>query len=712
MKTKQLIAFLRGKVYVSSDNLIEMTEDRKIKLMTLTEELKKFGYSLSPEALFRLTEDNMVEIYDEILPYLHEQYHPGTLWAPLYPGFPVQVMDMTDAQLWENQHKLYETMDYEEFKKNNPWYTTEEQERLEKISISAPSHTLGILTESDLLAVFTSIVASGNSLQVETREELKWFLENYPDYKLPTTIPFKETKCIVMSYRPDLEVSEINDVLRYGIYQMGGSPELVHVPKKLGNAWGKKASKEDNPEWRNLKAPRCLRKDLMRRIEAIVSTKGKPACIPDAKRFYGHWLILSEKIHPGEYTTLYPRAADFFATLKSTEQSKNYRTWYSGLQKMYDEGKDVVEIAKYVSKRPGELVRRFDSLFRRALESGREFDIMEVFLDTDGMKNKTLLELRSYYEKRASRIDRVIVSKNGRGSKVIKALEPLPGEMVDTVRDHIERKVLINIKNSVKEQDLVDKTVYIDPEINRIPIPSGMRDSLFVVPRATRIPISMDKNIIRMFVHWTQKGRDEDLDLHAYLYKDSLHVQNVGFNTSLRAGTAVVHSGDVLNREGECAEYVDIDIKQARLDGWKYVVMDVYNFKGRGFDTLPCWLGYTTLTAMQNSNKNWVPQNVEYSQKITTKESNIAAWIFDLEKHEAICLGIGLSGIPVNRGNQNTAIIEYFATEPKFTCYDVLTQFYKARGAAVVDKLDEPVDLEVKQEDIISDYTKILEILG
>lgn len=140
--------------------------------------------------------------------------------------------------------------------------------------------------------------------------------------------------------------------------------------------------------------------------------------------------------------------------------------------------------------------------------------------------------------------------------------------------------------------------------------------------------------------------------------------------------------------------------------------MDVYNYKGRGFDTLPCWLGYTTLTAMQNSNKNWVPQNVEYSQKITTKESSIAAWIFDLEKHEAIYLGIGLSGIPVNRGNQNTAIIEYFATEPKFTCYDVLTQFYKARGAAVVDKLDEPVDLEVKQEDIISDYTKILEILG
>jgi len=714
MKSKQLIANLRGKVYVSLSSPAEFTETRKERLITLTKELGELGYSLTPEALLYLSDLDMTNIMKEVIPHLHEMFHPGEVWKPLYPGFPDQVISKTEKELWEDQHQLYDTMDYDEFLKNNPWYTEEELEEIEdsRREFHHPEKVLGVMNEQDLLNVFKSILASGNSLHAETREELKWFLENYPDFELPEKIPFKETMCVVMSYRDDYKANDINDILRYGIYSMGGNPELVNVPKKIKSISWRRTADTDNKEWRNLKASRKTRVAILSRIDEVVSNRKLNVCIPDAKKFYGHWLLLSERVHPGEYSHKFPNASQFFRVLKSKSLSKKYKTWNSMLQEKYNSGEDIVEIAKYISNRPGEFVRRFDSLLRRCMSDGREFEVMDIFLGTSGMKNKTLLELRNYYEKRASRCPRMISKKGTSTMHQLEELEPLPIGIVDTVRETIERKILLNIKDSVKEKDLEDKVVYIDPEISNIPIPVAMRDKLFVVPPCTRFDIPEDKKYIRMFIHWIQKGVPEDLDLHAYLYKDEHCNRNIGWNTGTKFGTIAVHSGDVLNREGECAEYVDIDIDAAKADGWNYVVMDVMNYKGRGFDTLDNWLGYTTLDKIGSPSKTWVPKNIDFSQKISVKDDKIAAWIFDLNRRQAILIGVGLSGIPINYGNQNQAIIKFFAEPQKFTCYDVLMQWYKSRGASIVNDKQEEHDEEVNQSDVILDYTKILEILG
>jgi hypothetical protein len=515
-----------------------------------------------------------------------------------------------------------------------------------------------------------------------------------------------------MSYRDDYKTSDINDILRYGIFSMGGNPALITVPKKTrSNAWVKKAD-IDNPDWRNLKANRQLRKSILGKIEELLKTRSLSACIPDAKRFYGHWVVLSERVHPGEFETKFPNAAKFFRTLKSKTLSKEYRTWNSILQEKYNSGEDIVEIAKFISARPGELVRRFDSLLRRCMADNREFEVMDVFLDTKGMKNKTLLELRNYYEKRSSRCPRMVSVKGSSTMHSLTELEPLPIGIVDTVRETIERKILLNIKESVKEKDLENKIVFIDPEINKIPIPTAMRDKVFVIPQCTRFDIPENKKYIRMFIHWRQESLPEDLDLHAYLYKDEHINRNIGWNTGLKESTVAVHSGDVLNRPGDCAEYVDINIDAAKAAGWNYVVMDVMNFKGRGFDTLQNWLGYTTLDSMEPSSKTWIPKNIDFSQKISIPDTKIAAWIFDINKRQAILLGIGLDGLPINYGNQNQSLIKFFAEPMTFTSYDIITQYYKSRGATIIDDKSIEHDEEVNQSDILLDYTKVLEILG
>ena len=716
MMNKQLIAFNREKVYVSLTEEAKWTEERVEKMLTLTKELAALGYVLSPNAIKYLSEKDMEDVYKTIIPKIAKEFYPAGNWRPLYPGFPDQVISKTEKELWETQQHLYDTLDYDEFLRNNPWYTDKDMEAVRATVGVVKERVLKAMTEDDVQDIFMSILKSGNSLQETTKEELVYLLDEYPNVKLPE-IPFKETMCMVMIWRPDYEPKTVNDILRYGLYLMGADPALINVPKKTHETSWRRSKIIDNPDWRKLSTlTRKNRKDILSKINAIVAKKGLEAVIPDAKRFYGHWVLLSERVHPGDYESTYPEAAEFFRYLKSSTLAKNYKTWNAILQEKYNSGVDILDIAKFISARPGELVRRFDSLLRRAAATGREEEVLEVFLETEGMKNKTLTELLNYYEKRNSGCSRLISIKGKSSKKVLEPLKPLSTGMIDIIREHIERKILLNIDKSIVEKDLTGKTVYLDTELNNVPIPMGMRTAVDIIPPATRFDIPEDKNYIRMFIHWIQKpeGPNEDLDLHAYLYKDERTQRNIGFNTGFRSGMSVIHSGDVLNRPGDCSEFVDVNISQAIAEGWKYVVMDVCNFKGRGFNTLDNWLGYMTMEKhIPVAGKSWNPgKDVDFAKKIEVTSSSIAAWIFDLEKRQAILIGVGMENMPINRGRQNEDLIKFYAVPNTFNTYSVLNQYYISRGATITNDPLEEADEAVLAHDIVRDYTKVLEILG
>ncbi len=713
---KQLIAFTRKKVYASNCGPTEWTKERQAQIISLTKELGQFGYTLSKEAISRLSTKDMEDIYKTILPTLAKEMYPHGKWKPLYPGFPEQVMSMSEKELWEKQRNLYETLDYDKFLAENPWYTDTELKKIK--SVCGCEKELGVMGEDDILAILKSILASGNSIAAVTKSELIWLLKEYPDYKLPDDIPFKETMCIVMSIRSDYKPKTINDILRFGLYVMGADPALLKVPKEIKETSWRNAKMVPNKEWRQLlPLPRSTRRALMGALESMVSEKGLDVVIPDAKRFYGHWLLLSERLHPGEYSKVCPKAYEFFSILKNNSKKKEYRTWYSKLQSKYDNNVDITSIANFIAKRPGELVRRFDSLIRRAATVGKEYDIFNLFIDTDGMKNKTLTELLGYYDRRNSSVPRLVSMKGTSTKKSLIPLKPLPQPLVDTIKEFIERKILINIDKAVSEKDLIGETVYIDPQLKNIPIPVGMRTSIDVIPPATRFPIGKDKDFIRMFIHWIDKNGHEDLDLHGFLYKDDSCVQNIGWNTGFRtSNNEAVHSGDVRWRKGECSEFIDINIKAALERGWKYVVMDVCNFEGRNLNTLDNWLGYITYEdKFPSRNQNWIPpKDIDFSKKIDVKDSSMAAWIFDLEKREAIYIGAGMTNMPINKGRQNQDLIKFYTVENSFTTYSVLNQYYISRGATVVNEIPEDSEpkILVKYQDIVTDYTKVLEILG
>lgn len=710
---RQVIAFSRNKFICSNKEAVIPSGKRLTSIATLRDELARFGIGLNNDLLLHLSNEDVNEILTDVLPEIAKVYHAGKKFLPLYPGWPEQTISKTNEQLLIDRDLVYETS-VEEFQKNNAWYEGKKDPEKDKDAIRI---WIKMMTEDEFMEIPTNIMKSNSSLDTVAKKELEWFLDNYTSLKVPSNIPFKETLCIVSDKRPDLvELKDVNDVLKFGYYKMGvGDLSLPSIKKKTNHG-------TDNFCWRRFSSglKRSDRRNILERLEKVIKSKGEDQVLVDANREYGHWMLLSERIHSGDYATKYPKARQFFENLQGGKKA-GIKSFYSVLQSMYDNKADIVDIAKFLSTRPGEFVRRFDSVIRRAYKDGKEAEVFDVFLGTKGFKNRTLLSLINYYERRAEGAARLVKTKDGRMYELPR-IESFNKGIIDTINSYIRLLIFENVGNVSSEEEKDEfkgKSVWVDPACKDIPIPLDMRDieaqGFNIIPRGTKLDIPEDENFIRFFVHWYQKpGTHEDLDLHAFLTsEDGQFSSRIGWNSNHKTVCANF-SGDVLDRDGDCAEYVDIDIARCLEQGYRYVTMDVYNYRGEGFDKLPTWLGFSYRDDVQGGDELWVPSQVVFSRK-TERPSvkNIFAWLFDLKERKAILIDTSLDDMPTPVKRNQLTLVKYFTTNPTISCKEIVEAYYTSRGATLVDSVVDPENtIIVNSDEICLDYTKILKMLG
>ena len=170
---KQLIAFNRKKIYVSNTKPEIPNEDLMRRILTISEELKEFGYGFDEETVLRLTDGDLEDIHAEIIPYLQDYYHTsyGKDFKLLYPGFPQQVIDLDNYELWINSKKIYdEGVTVDQFIEN--YYNDHEKEELINNSPDKKLNLLKPITEEEFIKIPNEIMISANSLSDTTKEEL------------------------------------------------------------------------------------------------------------------------------------------------------------------------------------------------------------------------------------------------------------------------------------------------------------------------------------------------------------------------------------------------------------------------------------------------------------------------------------------------------------------------------------------------------------
>jgi len=691
---KNIIALQKGKV-LSIDNGM----DNRKMVATVQAHLMQWGYMLTKDAFMALSKADagIIELFNnEVIAYLKELKGGKYNYTALYKNFPQEVMAKTDYELFWDSLRLYWS--------NGKWSPSKFDVSKEIKFENVKYKMLDVISEKDFQNIFTTLVSINTPLTPNDLSVVKWFVENEKENLVfPSSIPLKENLCTLAAMKIEgLPIKTTTDVLRIAVHLSGGDISLPAVPKKIVklNRWS--STKSENPEREKFKFKKFTRAER----KYILSLLENSNCdVREMKLKAQRWIRLSEILHPGEYKNQYPKAFDVINKLRNEKVTSWYGQLNSKFKLSFNDG------LMFLSQRPGEFIRRVDFLIRKNVKNKENLaNIFEVLRTVaENSSNKVLFELYTHFENRNKpTIGRSIFIKGAKKRTPLPDLPPLSKDIIDLVH-----KILFEVfKNKFSKLQPLGN-VWIDENLKKIPVPTNMRTlELSEAPtvRGSRMPFgNTETKVIRAFVHWMDKQGTEDLDLSATFISEKTNNRAVISYSGLRVGKSC-HSGDVLRRKGPCAEYVDIDIADALKLGYRYVVLDVRNFRGGSLKNVEAMFGIMERSHPE-SNNHWLPETVMNCQGLKSSAVGTLISILDLETKEYITLDLDSSTIPVARGNTAEILksIESYIKPPAFSVYDLLLMHTESRGRLV--NLDNVVDTMFKFEDFAISYEKTAQFM-
>ena len=236
----------------------------------------------------------------------------------------------------------------------------------------------------------------------------------------------------------------------------------------------------------------------------------------------------------------------------------------------------------------------------------------------------------------------------------------------------------------------------------------GLNPALKTRVRGTRVPLDNPQaRVVRFYLHWIDSNGHEDLDLSATFVGDN-GIETISWATGLKNDCAI-HSGDVRHRKGDCAEYIDVILDEARKE-FRYVVVTANNFECRPMNSLDAAFGYMEREHPE-ANTTWMPETTANSFRFSSESNGVHMVILDLVKMEYIVLDIDSQSLPV--AYLDTALmkllIRLYTDTPALNMYTLLQWHAEARGSLVYT-LDE-ADIVMDYENFMTQYTECLKYL-
>ena len=697
---KNVFQFKKGFINLPTNGKVTNKE----LALTVNSELMQFGFCLDEKAIEMLSKANMYDINvfkNEVIEYLIDITGSKHSYKPFWPGFPKQVMEMSEAELWYNQILHYIS---------NGKFLPDDLTKKRKKAFENPEPTIITAgTEEDFLKIFTDLLSVNQSLTDSDLTIVDWFIGSGQKLIFPSVIPFKETLILVIvdliqSGRIDeLNVPKLTttDVLRIAVGMSDGNISLPAIPPKKvkESPWTTKLV--DNPLREDFKFKKFKRAERRLILELLENTDCN---IQEMATRSNRWVRLGEILHPGEYKKRFPKSFKAFQKLRNERP----KTWEAFVESKFKESFEsgLTEL----SKRPGSFLRKLDALIRKNPD---KLDLIYDKVRTSGVgsSNKVLFELYNYFSKRdKEQTYRKIMLKGGRKQIDLPLLEKLDTKIVDNV----SKSIIDSLYSKFTTLSPMGKT-WIDPELKKIPLPSNMRslnETLKPTVRGQRIPFSNpDAKVIRSFVHWYDEKGNEDLDLTAImLSEDGTKKVHMGWNGDHNSEYGC-YSGDVRLRVGACAEYIDINVKKSVKEGYRYVLLTVCNYNGRSLESVKdCVFGYMEREKPKRGDIHFKPSIVNTS-RLRSESRNTLIAILDLKEMEYVMVDVDFDGIPVMSHNDNLLdIIQPFMEEPKFSVYHLLELHAKSRGKLVEDK--EEAESVLSNEMFNQNYVNILKYMG
>jgi hypothetical protein len=187
--TKNIIQFRNGFV-----NLPNAQSTNYQLAMSVVAELMQFGYLLEQSAINNLSsasKEDIIKFHDELIVYLKHMTGSKRNYKPFFSGFPAEVMEKSEGELW-----LYQIVHY----LSNGKFVPNEWTKERPTAFENSKYTKIVAGDEDnFLSVFTNLVSVNQSLTPDDLQVIKWFVESGNELCFPEQIPFKENLCTVLA---------------------------------------------------------------------------------------------------------------------------------------------------------------------------------------------------------------------------------------------------------------------------------------------------------------------------------------------------------------------------------------------------------------------------------------------------------------------------------------------------------------------------------
>ena len=622
-------------IYLRKKSKVVLTRSNSqldaVNLATILKNIESLGYTFSPQLIDRLStlsEPEASLFYSQLVTDL-KQALGAVEYAPMYPNFPAQVMEMVEAELYLNAitHYLGDVLEVRIL----PQYNTESRSPLSD-SIKLKIIELG--TESELLNIFRNLLRANTSLSETDKQDLRKFISTFPNLTvdiLPEQFGYKENLAYVASLlHQDLAKLQpyfktASDVLRLATAMSDGDISLA-----------------ENTRFRNFnRRERRLLLELLEQCDSIAE---------DMLRYKNRWIRLGEKLHPFEYRQRYPKCYRGFDVVRN---DKPVATFNSSLETAFTEQRwhDAIEL---LSTRPGEFARRLDFLLRNIGDR----EVIKSRWVSDRVSTPVLLQVANHFQHRngdypsgtlRERDKLRVFFPKGNVAKAFAIENELPEINSSVCQEVVE----------ICERTLIDRfaklaplgKVYIDPELKKFPIPFAGRSaskSLRQLTRGSRLPIG-EGNTVRFFMWWKESVATGtvDIDLSAVMYDaDWNYLEHISWTNLKSAKYRAAHSGDFTSAPDGASEFIDLDLASILNYGGRYVVASVLSFTNQPFSELPeCFAGWM-IRQNPNSGEIYEPQTVRDKVDLTANSAICIPAIIDLQQREIVWTDMSLSRHP------------------------------------------------------------------
>lgn len=644
----------------------------KVYLATALKNIETLGYTFSDElmqAVRTLSKEQFEALVAQVVADLRIMVGAHVDYKPMYPGFPTQVMEEDEVELYLNAILHYLTLVYTN---REP---VEGVPLLDKVNLKV----IGLGNKADFQTLIRQLIEAKGSISETDKADIDTVLEHAEpdevDALLPAEIPFKENVGFVVASLVKHEKAHMD---RIGPYFRTATDVL-----RLAVAWsdGDVSLAVASPFRKFKRRERRLLLGLLEQCGSITE---------DMLRYKDRWIRLGEILHPSEYKLRYPQCEEAFDMLRN---NKPFRT-FNGSVELAFQYQNVWSLIELLKQRPGEFARRLDHLLRSTTD--KEYVLLAFSEILEHVSTPVLLQVKQHFAQRNEPQDLRVFFPKGNVAKAF----AVPNQL-----SKIDDGICLDVVQMC-EQALVQRfaalpslgKTYVDPQLHDYLVPFSQRSAskaLHTIVRGSRVPMA-EGDTIRFFNWWkegTVNGQATgrvDIDLSAVMYDENWnYVEHISYTNLRSSKYQAVHSGDIVTAPHGASEFIDLHIPSIVAYGGRYMVASLLSFTSHPYCDLPeCFVGWM-MRKKPGSGEIFEPSTVANKIDITADTQIAIPVIMDLVERTVIWTDLALTRHPDYynnvEGNQKGMVLmgKALTTLRKPDLYDLFTLHAKARGELV-----------------------------